>query len=185
MLLRIMIGAALGVLVGGLVGYIAKARGGTCPLTCNPSGGALFGAVIGAALALALSGGGSATSYGSGQEFVHHVQTEQQFEQKVLGSPRPVLVDFYTPTCGYCKILAPVFGKLAAEYAGKADFVSVNAAEAVEIARTHGISGVPTVILFHQGREQRRWTGALEAGVYRSGLEPFLEQHPPTQAEEG
>ena len=92
MLLRILIGAALGLLAGALVGYIATARGGTCPLTCSPGGGALFGAIIGAALALALSGGGSAISYGRGEEFIDHVLNEQQFDEKVLGSPRPVRV---------------------------------------------------------------------------------------------
>jgi len=86
--------------------------------------------------------------------------SEQAFEAEVVQSKTPVLVDFYTTWCGPCKALAPVVDELAGEMAGKLKVVKVDLDEANELAATLGITSVPTLILFKDGKEANRRAGS-------------------------
>lgn len=90
---------------------------------------------------------------------VAHV-TEQAFENEVLKSKIPVLVDFFTTWCGPCKALAPVVDELAAEMSGKLKVVKVDLDEAMELAASLGITSVPTLVLFKDGQEATRRLGS-------------------------
>ena len=89
---------------------------------------------------------------------VAHVN-DQNFENEVIKSPIPVLVDFYATWCGPCKSLAPILEQLAGEYAGKAKIVKLDIDEAQNVASSYGIMAVPTLILFKGGKEQKKLTG--------------------------
>ena len=77
--------------------------------------------------------------------------TDANFEQEVLKSDSPVLVDFWAPGCPPCAALAPVLDKLAGEMAGKAKFVKVNAAQERTTAAKYKIQAVPTLFIFKGG----------------------------------
>jgi thioredoxin 1 len=78
--------------------------------------------------------------------------TETNFEQEVLKAEGPVLVDFYAPWCGPCKMLAPLLEQLAGELAGKLKFAKLNVGDVPELSADHEITGVPTLMLFHGGK---------------------------------
>jgi thioredoxin 1 len=85
--------------------------------------------------------------------------TDQSFEQDVLKSEVPVLVDFWAEWCGPCKMLAPTVEKVASEYEGKAKVVKLNIDDNNQVAQRYGIKGIPTLILFKNGSEADRTVG--------------------------
>ena len=85
--------------------------------------------------------------------------TAQNFEQEVLQSDKPVLIDFYADWCGPCKMMAPVIEEIA----GEADDVKVgklNIDNEMEIAQKYGVMSIPTLIVFRDGKEVKRDLGA-------------------------
>jgi thioredoxin 1 len=91
-------------------------------------------------------------------EYVSEV-TDQNFEQEVLQSDQPVLVDFWAEWCQPCKILAPAVEAVAQKYAGKAKVVKLNVDHNNQVAQRYGIKGIPTLILFKNGSEVERVVG--------------------------
>ena len=87
--------------------------------------------------------------------------TDGNFEGEVLKSEIPVLIDFWDEWCGPCKIMTPVIEELEEEYAGKLKIAKLNVDEARETASTYGIMSIPTLILFNQGAEVDRLSGAM------------------------
>ncbi len=77
---------------------------------------------------------------------------EQTFEQEVLQSGLPVLVDFFADWCGPCRMLSPVVRELAEEYEGKVKMVKVNVNEAGALAASFGVSNIPTLVYFQDGQ---------------------------------
>ena len=89
------------------------------------------------------------------------VITTKNFEQEVIKAANPVLVDFWAPWCGPCRMVAPVLAQIAQEYAGKVTVAKVNVDEEGEIAMKYGITGIPTLILFKNGEVSKQHIGAL------------------------
>lgn len=91
--------------------------------------------------------------------------TDASFEQDVLQSDQPVLVDFWAPWCAPCRMIAPSVEELAKEYDGKVRFAKVNTDENPTKAGLLGIRGIPTLILFKDGKEADRVVGAVPKNV--------------------
>ncbi len=85
--------------------------------------------------------------------------TDATFNEDVLQSDRPVLVDFWAPWCGPCKALGPTIDELAEDQEGRAKVGKLNVDENPETSRHYAISSIPTVVLFHKGEVVERFVG--------------------------
>jgi thioredoxin 1 len=100
--------------------------------------------------------------------------SEQNFEQDVLQSPQPVLVDFWAAWCGPCRMMTPTVDALAAEYAGRAKVGKVNVDENQMIASRYGIRSIPTLLVFKAGQIQDQMVGAAPKDAVKRLLEKHL-----------
>ena len=87
--------------------------------------------------------------------------TDEQFDETVVQSDLPVLVDFWAPWCGPCKMIAPVLEELAGELGDKVVIAKVNTDQNPIYAQRLGVQGIPTMVLFKDGAEVDRVVGAL------------------------
>ena len=92
------------------------------------------------------------------------------FKKDVLESPVPVLVDFWAPWCGPCRMIVPVIEGIAAKANGKAKVVKVNVDEHQDIAAQYGIQGIPTVMVFKKGEIATTLVGARQEKEYLNAL---------------
>jgi len=99
---------------------------------------------------------------------------DANFDQEVIQSDLPVLVDFWAPWCAPCKMIAPVLVELAGDYAGRLKVAKLNVDDGPGTARTYGIQGIPTLVLFRGGREVERFVGALPKQVLADKLDTLL-----------
>ena len=101
--------------------------------------------------------------------------TDAEFEEKVLQNELPVVVDFWAPWCGPCKMVGPILDKLAEEFKGKIVIAKVNTDEDNQNAGAYGVQGIPTMLFLSNGKIIHRQVGALPEPVLRDLFEQFLE----------
>jgi len=101
--------------------------------------------------------------------------TDAAFEKTVLQSKIPVIVDFWAPWCGPCKIVAPILDRIAKEYDGRLIVAKVNTDENSEWAGRYGIQGIPTMLFIAEGKIIHRQVGAVPETILRDALDQFLE----------
>ena len=100
--------------------------------------------------------------------------TDEEFDEKILNSDLPVVVDFWAPWCGPCNAVAPILDKLAEDYSGKVVIAKVNTDEDNHYAAKYGVQGNPTMIFFYEGKLIHRQVGALPEPIMRDLFEQFV-----------
>jgi len=100
--------------------------------------------------------------------------TDAAFENVVLKSTLPVIVDFWAPWCGPCKMVGPMLDKIAKEQDGKLVVAKVNTDENPEWAMKYGVQGIPTMLFIANGKVVHKQVGAMPEGMLRQVLETFL-----------
>ena len=100
--------------------------------------------------------------------------TDETFEQEVLSSETPVLVDFWAEWCGPCRMLAPTIDDLADEYAGKVKVGKLDTDASKNTAAKFGISAIPTVILFQGGEVKEKFVGLRSKKDFKTAIDAVL-----------
>ena len=106
--------------------------------------------------------------------------TDHNFFDRLKENPRPVVVDFWAPWCGPCRMIEPQLKQLGQEYDGQVDVWKVNADNNPEILKTLRIYGIPTIVIFNQGQEVARRTGAASRRELGNLFEAALSGERPT-----
>ncbi len=105
-------------------------------------------------------------------EHIHYV-TDDTFEQEVLQSPTPVLVDYWADWCGPCKMISPILDEVSKEYAGRMKVCKLNIDENQQTPPKYSIRGIPTLMLFKNGNVEATKVGALS----KSQLTAFVDSN--------
>ncbi|HEX3549318.1 MAG TPA: thioredoxin [Candidatus Elarobacter sp.] len=100
--------------------------------------------------------------------------SQSTFATQVLGSDKPVLVDFWAPWCGPCRMLSPVVEKVAGQMGDRVSFVKMNTDENPSVAGQYGVSGIPCLILFKGGQAVDRIVGFVHENHIRQMLDKHL-----------
>ncbi|GLT26346.1 hypothetical protein SLA2020_014240 [Shorea laevis] len=100
--------------------------------------------------------------------------TDKTWQSLVLESELPVLVEFWAPWCGPCRMIHPVIDELSKQYAGKLKCYKVNTDESPSIATQYGIRSIPTVIIFKNGQKKDAIIGAVPKSTLTTSIEKFL-----------
>ena len=103
---------------------------------------------------------------------INHV-TKKSFEEEIVKSQLPVLIDFWAEWCGPCRAVAPVIDDIATEYEGKIKVVKVNTDEQPELAEQFNITTIPTLLLYHNENEVGRTVGAYP----KENIKAFINEH--------
>jgi thioredoxin 1 len=101
--------------------------------------------------------------------------TDETYEKTVLQSSIPVIVDFWAPWCGPCKMVAPILDKFAKEFEGKLLVAKINTDENQQWMMQYGIQGIPTMLFVANGKIVHRQVGALPERMLRDTVTQFLE----------
>ena len=100
--------------------------------------------------------------------------TQATFQAEVLQNDLPVLVDFWAPWCGPCRMVSSVVDEVAQQYDGQLKVVKVNTDDQPGIASTYGIRSIPTLIVFMNGETMEQLVGAVSKATLAQAVEPFL-----------
>ncbi len=177
MLTNVLIGAGVGLVVAlalrALITYIKRSSSSRQVPGYGPFAmiGALAGGIVGVYF-LNTAGGQALADIPS-------IDTVEQFQQQVLQSEKPVLVEFYTDTCPWCKVVAPRLMQLQEEYGNRLAVVKVdgNSEAVLDLLRAYHIRAYPTVYLFAGGRPRQSWEGAAEKEEYAREIEKHLPEN--------
>lgn len=100
--------------------------------------------------------------------------TDKTFDQEVIKSPEPIVVDLWAPWCGPCKMLAPVLDELAKEFTGKVRFAKLNTDENIEAPTRFKVFAIPTLLFFKDGKVQGELVGVQSKEQIRKKLASIL-----------
>lgn len=163
-------------LIGGLLGYgyhrLVGSNAGDCTLTPKPRTGILFGFLAGLIFAYS-SVCGIGCSKNSDEAASPYVGkfTTANWEKEVLGSKKPVLVDFWAPWCGPCRFQGPIVDQVAEEYKDSVVVGKLNVDDNGKIAGQYGIRSIPTLIVFKNGEIISQFIGVTDADTLKAALD--------------
>jgi thioredoxin 1 len=99
-----------------------------------------------------------------------------RFQDEVVNSSQPVVVDFYADWCGPCKVIEPVIHRLSEEYQGRVKFVKIDTDANQELAMQFGIMSIPTVMFFSKGKVDDIVVGAVPAAILKSKVDALTKK---------
>lgn len=171
---------ALGILIGGGLGFIwhkvAGCSTGACPLTATPLRAIAYGAFMGLLLT-SMGCNRQKVSAPPPQESSMTTSTASAIHltvgafEKIKAQTKPVLIDFWAPWCGPCRMQGPILDQVAAQMGEKAIIAKVNVDEERELAMTYGIQAIPTLIILKEGKIVQRMQGVQQANTLVQALE--------------
>ncbi|UCG59720.1 MAG: thioredoxin fold domain-containing protein [Phycisphaerales bacterium] len=187
MIIRVLLGVLIGGVAGAVLGHFGKCSTGACPLTANPYRGAVYGAAM-AILFVMVSAGGRTeerkvhepqeklTGHSAeAKQTVIEIETESDFQSRVVEGEGVFLVDFFSYECPPCRALLPVLSNLGEKYAGKVTVCKVDVQETPELAREYGVQAIPVVLIIKGGEEITRMVGLRPETEYAAVLDRLLE----------
>jgi thioredoxin 1 len=101
--------------------------------------------------------------------------TAENFETEVLQSSKPVLIDFWAPWCGPCRVIAPVVEEFATQYATNLKVGKLNVDDHPSVAQRYGITGIPALMFFHNGNVVDTVVGAVPKGVLQKHIDDIVD----------